>query len=226
MPLGARADRSELLDSGSLSEREVEQNLSDLARLNRLPGGTAASLRAIRALLGPHREAGILDAGAGGGDMAMAFARAGWTVAALDVNPQVLRVARETTAPEPRVEVVGGDVRALPFDDGAFDVAHCSLLLHHLDPGGAVDALRELARVARHGVVVNDLRRGLVPLAATWLGASVLGGSRVTRIDGIASARRAYTVDELDGLLATAGLTPRWRTFAWMPRLATAASRS
>ena len=38
LPLGSRADAVELLDSGRLSPREVEENLADLARLNRLPG--------------------------------------------------------------------------------------------------------------------------------------------------------------------------------------------
>ena len=42
-------------------------------------------------------------------------------------------------------------VPTLPFDDGAFDVAHCSLLLHHLDPHDAVRAFRELRRVSTRG---------------------------------------------------------------------------
>ena len=81
-----------------------------------------------------------------------------------------------------------------------------------------------MRRVARHGVVVNDLRRGLAPLAATWVTVMTLGRSRVTRADGVISARKAYTLSELDDLLAEAGLTPRWRSPAWLPRVATAAS--
>jgi ubiquinone/menaquinone biosynthesis C-methylase UbiE len=122
------------------------------------------------------------------------------------------------------VTVTPASAAALPFADSEFDVAHCSLLLHHLGPNEAVAALRELRRVSRRGVVVNDLRRGFLPIAATAVAVVALGRSRVTRSDGVASARSAYTLPELDRLLADAGLSVRWRSAAWMPRVVTAAS--
>ena len=223
LPLGTRTDVVELLDSGRLAMPEIEANLTDLARLNRLPGGTGASIAGIERLMGSGNAARILDVGTGRGDMPLAFAARGWDVAAADTNADVLAIARRELRGS-AVEVVEADVRALPFDDGAFDVAHASLLLHHLDPDGVVTALRELRRVARRGVVINDLRRGLVPLLATAVSVTVFGRSRVTRSDGLASARRAYTLGELDHLLAEAGLGMRWRSAAWMPRVVSAAS--
>jgi ubiquinone/menaquinone biosynthesis C-methylase UbiE len=132
-------------------------------------------------------------------------------------------VARRVAAGTDLVEVLEADARNLPFADGSFDVAHCSLLVHHLAPDEAIAVLREMRRVARHGVVVNDLRRGLLPLVATGASVVVLGRSRVTRTDGIASARRAYTMNELDELLTGAGLRSAWRSISWMPRVVTAA---
>jgi SAM-dependent methyltransferase len=226
LPMGARADATELLDSGSLSQEETDRNLVDLARLNRLPGGTSASVAAILRLLDGARDATILDAGTGRADMPASFAAKGWRSVALDVNRVVLAIARGASAGEPLVEVMEGDVRSLPFADGAFDVAHASLLIHHLDPDEAVVALRELARVGRRGVVVNDLRRGLLPLVASWATIAAVGRSPVTRRDGTVSVRRAYTLAELDALLARAGLVVRWRSSAWLPRVVTAASRA
>jgi SAM-dependent methyltransferase len=222
--LGARTDAAELLESGRLSRSEVEANLADLARMNRLPGGTDASIRAIERLIGTGSGARILDVGTGAGDMPIAFARRGWPTVAADINPDVLAVARTRLARVSGVEVLDADVRALPLDDGAVDVAHCSLLIHHLAPDEAVLALREMRRVARRGVVVNDLRRGPFPVAVTWVTVMALGRSRVTHLDGLTSARRSYTMPELDGVLAAAGLTPRWRSPAWLPRVVTAAS--
>jgi SAM-dependent methyltransferase len=224
LALDARTDAAELLDSGRLSRAEVEANLADLARLNRLPGGTDASVRAIGTLLAEGNGARILDVGTGAGDMPIAFARRGWRVTALDINTQVLAIAGPVLAGVPGVELLEADALALPLDDGSVDVAHASLLLHHLDSDSAVAALREMRRVARRGVVVNDLRRGLVPLAATWATVLALTRSPVTRNDGPISARRAYTLPELDALLAAAGLTPRWRSTAWLPRVVTAAT--
>ena len=224
LPLGLRADAVELLDGGRLSPPEVERNLADLARLNRLPGGRGASIEGVRRLLNGRADARLLDAGTGRADMPIAFARNRWRTTALDLNPDVLVIARRETAAEPLVEVVSGDARSLPFEDDVFDVSHCSLLVHHLSPAEVVTSLRELGRVARHGVVINDLRRGMLPLLATAASVVALGGSRVTRNDGLVSARRAYTLDELDDLIGLAGLAVGWRSPRWLPRVVTTAT--
>ena len=84
---------------------------------------------------------------------------------------------------------------------GAFDVVHASLLVHHLEPPVARAVLTEMARVARLGVVLNDLVRR----RRSWLGAWLL--TRVmTRHDAPLSVRRAYTIAEMTALLAAAGL--------------------
>ncbi|HEX7196847.1 MAG TPA: methyltransferase domain-containing protein [Candidatus Limnocylindria bacterium] len=224
LPLSMRADGVELLDGGSLDPADVERNLADLARLNRLPGGVDASVRGIDQVLEGRPDARILDVGTGRADMPIAFTRRGWEVIALDTHPAVLRVARAVTAAEPRITIVEGDARTLPLDDGAVEVAHCSLLLHHLDPTDVVAVLREMRRVSRAGVVVNDLRRGVLPFLATAAGVLAFGRSHVTRNDGLVSARRAYTVEELDRMLRNAGLVVRWRSSSWMPRVVTAAA--
>jgi ubiquinone/menaquinone biosynthesis C-methylase UbiE len=221
--LSVRSRELELLDLGRVSGAELRTNLADLARLNRLPGGAGASRAAIRRLVGPAATPQVLDVGTGSADLPMAFAAEGWTVVALEADHEVAACARERTAGDERVRVLEGDARELPFDAASVDVVHASLLLHHLDPPAAVAALREMARVARVGVVVNDLRRGWLPLLATGVAVAALGRCRTTRHDGILSVRRAYTVRELDELLADAGLRVVHRSAAWMPRVVTAA---
>lgn len=224
-PLWRRSSALELLDGGELPRDELERNLADLARMNGLPGGHRASTRAIARLLGAQRPATILDVGTGGGDMPVEFAKRGWEVIAIDADPAVVDVARAGVRDAAGPRIVEADARALPFADAAFDVAHASLLIHHLDPAAAVIVLREMARVARLGVVINDLRRGILPLMATATAVTVFGRCRTTRHDGLLSVRRAYRVRELDELLDAAGLEVTERTAAWMPRLVTTAVR-
>src|SRR5687767_15611982 len=100
LSLNARADAVEMLDSGDLSATEVERNLADLARLNRLPGGTAASIAAVERLVADVAAPRILDAGTGYGDIPLAFARRGWRTVGIDSNPEVLTLARRQTGDE------------------------------------------------------------------------------------------------------------------------------
>lgn len=219
----SRSHETELLDGDAHDSGELRANLRELAMLNRLPGGARASLAGVRRLIDGAHEVAILDVGTGRADIPLAFRRhePRWRVTGLDARPEVLAVARWFAADG--VTLLAGDARALPLPDDSVDVAHASLLLHHLDPSDAVAALREMARVSRRGVVVNDLRRGPLPYVMTWITTMALARSRYTRHDGPASARRAYTLGELDRMLTDAGLRPVWRSPGWLPRVVTAA---
>jgi SAM-dependent methyltransferase len=220
--LHTRSTDPELLDGERLDPAELRTNLREMAMLNRLPGGMGDSVRAVARLLDGQADATVLDIGTGAGDFARRLLRArGAQVIAADVRPEILAIVRRNLADTNGVTLLQADVLALPLADGEVDVAHASMLLHHLDPADVVQALREMRRVARRGVVVNDLRRG--PLAFAMTAAAVLGLSRgaYTRHDGVLSARRAYTLAELDALAATAGLRPAWRTWSRWPRVTT-----
>lgn len=212
------AGAEELLD-GPLDDRAaLEGNLRDLARINRRFGGTAVSKRALDHLLDHrHGTQSLLDVGTGAADIPVALVRAAAStgrelrVTAVDSRREVLDAARAVNrrlASTPGIELVLGDGRSLPWPDRSFDVVHASLVLHHLEPRDAVAFLAEASRLARRGVVVNDLVRA----RRHWLGAAVLltlaTRNRYTRHDGPLSVRRAYTRVELRALLAAAGLRP------------------
>lgn len=214
----------ELLDAPDPDLRELRRNLREMAMLNRLPGGAAASVAAILAVLpGGGQAVPVLDVGTGSGDLAhrLREARPALSLVLADVSGAVLDVARRNVAGMEDVILVRADVRDLPFEDESMAIAHASLLLHHLDPPDVVRALRQMRRVARHGVVVNDLRRSRFALAMTAVPILALARSPYTRHDGILSVRRAHTLAELDDLAADAGLRPVARTAAWWPRVTT-----
>jgi ubiquinone/menaquinone biosynthesis C-methylase UbiE len=74
--------------------------------------------------------------------------------AATEANARALQVSD-------RVELVDGDMRALPFADGEFDAVLSSLAVHNVyDREGRELALREIARVTRPGgrVLLQDFR--------------------------------------------------------------------
>jgi ubiquinone/menaquinone biosynthesis C-methylase UbiE len=211
------ADGVELLDGPLDDPATLAGNLRDLRRINRWLGGVRLSADAIDALAAHRERLTVLDVGTGGADIPMALlARAGQrgrglTVVGLDSRPEILTAAVMATpavAATPGLELHVGDGRSLPYADGSFDVAHSSLLIHHLSAREAVVLLREMARVARLGVVVNDLDRTRLG----WIGALLIGHvltrNRYTRSDAPLSVLRSYRPGETRALLRTAGLTP------------------
>jgi ubiquinone/menaquinone biosynthesis C-methylase UbiE len=210
----------ELLDGDLTNQRALEGNLRDLRRINRWLGGLALSRRAVDALVeAAHvpldRPVSLLDVGTGGADIPVGlieeWRRAGrrLTVLGVDNRAEVLAAASRE---RPAVLTSGGltfriaDGRRLPFDDRSFDIVHASLVLHHLDPGDAAALIREMARVARHGIVLNDLARGWLAWAGAWLLLHVVTRNAFTRHDGPLSVRRAYSLAEARTLVTEAGL--------------------
>jgi len=63
-----------------------------------------------------------------------------------------------------------------------------------------------MGRVARRGIVINDLRRNRLAWLGAWLLSRLVTGNRYTRHDAPLSVRRAYTLAELTSLMAAAGL--------------------
>jgi hypothetical protein len=97
----------------------------------------------------------------------------------------------------------------------------CSLALHHFDPAGAVQVLREMNRLCRTGFIVNDLRRGAIGYGATWLASRLTTRNRLTRHDAPLSVRRAYTPIELRSLLDEAGVVDaEIKTVPWFRMVA------
>ena len=222
MPPLPRSTRREFLDGDEIPPADVRRNLRDMARLNRLAGGIGASVRAVATLLDEDEPLPVLDVGAGSGDFARRLTRARSVhVVVSDMRSDVLDIARRWARGWDGLEFVEADARDLPMADASLSVAHASLLMHHLDPPDATRALREMGRVATRGVVINDLRRSRLALAMTALPVLTLSRSPVTRHDGVLSARRAYTLSELDDLAADAGLRPVARTVSWWPRVTT-----
>ena len=106
----------------------------------------------------PHLRPGqdLLDVGCGPGTITMDLARllAPGRVIGIDAVEGPLRTAGTdaTAAGVANVSFEVGDVYALGFDDGWFDVVHAHQLLQHL--AEPVAALREMGRVCRPGGVV------------------------------------------------------------------------
>ena len=111
----------------------------------------------------------VLEVGCGPGHLSIRLARQhGLEVTGLDLDPAMIARARANTdRPEAgdqrRPEFLVGDVAALAFPDGSFDLVVSTLSMHHwADPTAA---LAEIGRVLRPGAraLIWDFRPGVRP---------------------------------------------------------------
>ena len=210
-----RVDDPELMDNTGIEPDIVRNNLNDLRRVNSILGGVKLTIEGVEHLvpdMQPGDEISMLDVATGAVDIPKQLIH--WaerrglvpSVVATDINPESLAIAAEDTPPEIGLAVADG--RALPFADNSFDVVLCSLALHHLAPDDAVQMLSEMNRIARHGVVVNDLVRCWHGYVGAWVFSRMLTppGS-LGRHDAPCSVRRAYTRREMVNLAERAGFS-------------------
>jgi len=218
MALWTRLPRAEgaveMLD-GPVPLADLRECLADLARLNAFFGGRSLTLLHVKQLaarLPPLRTLTVLDVGTGGGDVPRALVR--WArrmrqpirLFALDRDPAAARVTLDLGRAYPEIVVLQGDAVELPVRSGSIDVVMSSLTLHHLDEAAAVRHLAEMDRVARRGIVVNDLARSRTAYALVWLVTRLFARNRMSRHDGPVSVQRAYVREELRMLCEKAGL--------------------
>ncbi|HET7461753.1 MAG TPA: methyltransferase domain-containing protein [Longimicrobium sp.] len=212
-----RAAGDELMDQPGQDHGELAVSLADLRAVNRWLGGTRVVLRHLSELVRrhPRDRYRIVDVATGSGDIPLHVAR--WAreenldveILATDNHPTTLELARKHVGPDPSVHAGFADALRLPFHDDEFDIGLLSTALHHFnDERDCIRVLRELHRVSRLGIIVNDLARSRTALAgARLLAATVWRRHPVTRHDGPLSVRRSFTPAELRSLAARAGLT-------------------
>jgi len=213
-----RSYELEHLDKGDYTAEEYEGCIIELQRVNQWLGDA----RALRhSLLRDIERSGlsgfsVLDVGAGSGELLRVIA--GWArsnnkqaeLVGLELNSRsaaaISAVDGESQA-FPEITAIRGDALQLPFADGAFDYAMCSLFTHHFKDEQVVSILRELSRVTRRRIFVIDLHRQPVAYYFYTTVGQLFLHNRLIREDGALSILRSFKPDELLQLAQRAGLT-------------------
>jgi SAM-dependent methyltransferase len=222
-----RLDEEELMDQADADESLLRRTIEQFDLINRLFSGSLALFKKHLAPLiaaDPNREWTILDVGSGGADIDRTLVRycrrRGWKIriTALDLDPRVLPWARELCRGYPEITPVTGSVFDLP-SMGGFDFIVSNHTLHHLSVPDVRRAVELCRRHARHGILLNDLRRSFW----AYVGYTIFAGLFVRRslafTDGRTSIRRGFTrlelERELNGLGVSIGLASPARIYVF-----------
>lgn len=195
-----RVVKPELLDRDAGTESEIRQSLADLRLVNRWFGGRSVMVRLLErvAEVSGEQEISLLDVGGASGDIPLA---AGRHLERRGIRLRPVILERSLKHLDKKLPSVVGEGLSLPFADKSFSTVTASLFVHHLEPSQIVGFVNEALRVCRRAVLINDLRRHPLHLGLVYAGMP-LYRSRLTRHDGPASVRRAYTREELKKMLA------------------------
>ncbi|MGA9812363.1 MAG: methyltransferase domain-containing protein [Terriglobales bacterium] len=199
-----RVATPELLDTDCGTPTEVAASLGDLRRINRWFGGVATTEEMIWRVARKISSSSLslLEVAAGTGYVPQT---AGERLLHRGLRLQITSLDRAASHLTFHWNggscAVAGDALALPFREASFDLVSSNLFAHHLSSRELVQFTEEALRVCRVAVLINDLVRHPLHMSLVYAGMP-LYRSRLTRHDAPASVRQAYTVEEMQALLA------------------------
>ncbi len=217
-----RSTEVEIMDDLGMSGDVLISSLDQLARINKWLGGNKITIDGLKALLENHpkeQTISIVDLGCGNGDMLRQVASYGkkngytFDLLGIDANQATIEYAIELSADFPEISYRKQDVLSEGFATQKYDIAMCTLFLHHFEDQVALAFIQTLLKNARIGVSVNDLHRHWLAYVLFKMLTSVLS-NQMTKEDGLTSILKAFKRKDLEGyskrLTSKSTITWRW----------------
>jgi len=204
----------EMMDRPQPVSPELERDLERLRQLNRGFGSHHLVSMFMRRWITPGAQMRVVDLATGSGDiprLLVDHARrigAQIEIDAVDQQPATLEIARSLSAEYPEISYHAANILEWNYPQG-YDMALCSLVLHHFSDDDAVRLLRRCRDLSKRFVLVSDLRRGFLLNTGVYLLTALIFREPMTRFDARLSAQRAFSFEEMRELAIEAD----WKDF-------------
>jgi 2-polyprenyl-3-methyl-5-hydroxy-6-metoxy-1,4-benzoquinol methylase len=195
-----RSQEEEIMDDLDMFGEILIDSLDKIATINKWLGGNKLTLAAVEKLLKSTestREVSIVDLGCGNGDMLRALADSAhqsgrkYKLLGIDANQATIDYAIELSKDYDNIKYLKLNVLEEEFKSIEYDVALCTLFLHHFEDETAVDLLDTLNNKSTIGVIVNDLHRH--PMAYFLFSLITLfAKNKMMKEDGKLSIRKGF----------------------------------
>ena len=206
-----RAQLTERMDE-PCSREQLRACLRDLARLNRWFMAYRPLLHWLNAVVPPPKEPlHILDVGCGYGDGLRRIEQ--WATArgiavdltGLDLNPDAVAIAAETSPATSRILWASADVFAYT-PAKPIHLVISSLFTHHLADAEVIRFLLWMEQHARLGWFINDLSRAAIPYHLLRVFSRVACLDPLVQHDGPVSIARSFVPGDWQRMCGAAGL--------------------
>ena len=215
-----RSYSPEIMDDFSIQDVRIDEALKELSVANKYLGGISISREGLRLLLDGNNKdnISILDIGAGASDILRELNHKYGSInfTSLELNKRACKFLRGNSVSD----IVCADSRNLPIKEKQFDIVHASLFLHHFKEGDIIKLLKELLKICRRGIIINDLRRSVLALIGIKIIATLLSRSEMFKNDGPISVKRGFVKSDLLNIISKLQikkyqLKRKW-AFRWM----------
>lgn len=163
-----RTEAEEIMDDFSINGPILNDALDKLATINKLLGGNVVTLKGVKTLLKNHPKTKlitIVDLGCGGGDILRAISKYGrkegynFKLIGIDANKNTTDYAETLSRDYDNISFVHEDVFSDEFKMLEYDIVITTLFLHHFKEAQLCLLLSHLLKIAKIGLVINDLHR-------------------------------------------------------------------
>jgi 2-polyprenyl-3-methyl-5-hydroxy-6-metoxy-1,4-benzoquinol methylase len=204
----------EMMDRPQPVSSELERDLEGLRQLNRWFGSYRLVSFFMRRWITPGAQIRVVDLATGSGDIPRLLVNharkigAQIEIDAVDRQAATLEIAKGLSADYPEISYHIANILEWDRPEG-YDIALCSLVLHHFSEEDALRLLRRCRALSRRFALVSDLRRGFLLRAGVYMLTALIFREPMTRFDARLSAQRAFSFVEMRDLAIKAG----WKNF-------------
>ncbi|GAB4009072.1 methyltransferase domain-containing protein [Spirosoma sp. KCTC 42546] len=219
-----RTSKEEFLDDFSLEGDELRDALDKIATINQWLGGNKITLDGLKKLLKDQpngKVISVVDVGCGNGDMCRAIADFGkkegipFKILGIDANADAINHAKACSEAYPTITYTSANVFGDEFASLTYDVAVCTLTLHHFSDKEILQLMGLLTNKATLGVVINDLQRSALAYRLFQLICVVFGLTKLSKEDGLTSILRGFKKHDLESFSKELQLKKYWINWRW-----------
>lgn len=202
-----RSKEIEIMDDLEMSGDTLIDTLDQLGRINKWLGGNQVTLTGLKVMLKNHpqdQKISMVDFGCGHGDMLRQVAdwgrKKGFTfqLIGIDANQTAINYAIELSKEYPEITYLKQDVLSDEFQETTYDIALCTLFLHHFEDEVALTFIQKMLNNSSMGVVINDLHRHPMAYYLFRVLALVIKNEMIIS-DGLTSILKGFKRIDLEG---------------------------